>query len=205
MAAINISPAASPVILDNPPILGDQYLALSVLDRVANETLRVKTPFVLHYMDQLVGAMASALGSHIRLLSSRNEHPNSHGIIAKSDVNGVTWTWPNLSPRDIEFNTTKTGWDSSPYASARSNQFCAIANQGGVVHVDEKCRLQLRFSTTQLAPSYHSTPSNLDIKIPNKSALSLSAPSGTFFSWLGHWKSTSLHRNSSMNFLIRLQ
>ena len=96
MAAINISPAASPVILDNPPIIGDQYLALSVLDRVANETLRVKTPFVLHYMDQLVGAMASALGSHIRLLSSRNEHPNSHGIIAKSDVNGVTWTWPNL-------------------------------------------------------------------------------------------------------------
>ena len=123
-----------------------------------------------------MGAMASALGSHIRLLSSRNEHPNSHGIIAKSDVNGVTWTWPNLSPRDIEFNTPKSGWDSSPYASSGSNQFCAIANRGGVVHVDEKCRLQLRFSTTQLAPTYHSTPSNFDIKIPNKSTLSPSAP-----------------------------
>ena len=44
------------------------------------------------------------------------------------------------------------------------------------MHVDEKCRLQLRFSTTQLAPSYHSTPSNFDIKIPNKSTLSPSAP-----------------------------
>ena len=133
MADINISPAASPIILDNPPKIGDQYLhlALSVLDRVLNETLNVKIPFVLHYMDQLVGAISSTLGSHISLHVLVKEHPNSHGIIAKLDMNGVTWTWPNISPRDTKFSTPKRGWDSSPCTSSGSNQFCTIANQGG--------------------------------------------------------------------------
>ena len=51
MSPININPAASPTILENPPKIRDQYLALSVLDRVANETFRVRVPFVLHCMD----------------------------------------------------------------------------------------------------------------------------------------------------------
>ena len=54
MAAINITPAASPVTMDNFPKITDQYLTLAVLDRVAYETLCARTPFVLQSMDQLV-------------------------------------------------------------------------------------------------------------------------------------------------------
>ena len=92
MAAINISPASSPVILDNPPQIGDQYLALSVLDCVMNETLRIKIPFVLYYTNQLVGAIISALGSHLHLIPLVNKHPNSHEIMVTLDVNDMTWT-----------------------------------------------------------------------------------------------------------------
>ena len=60
-------------------------------------------------MDQLLGAMESARGSHLCLLVLVKEYPNSHGIIAASDVNGVTWTWPNLLPYDAEFNSPKRG------------------------------------------------------------------------------------------------
>ena len=87
-------------------------------------------PFVLHCVDQLVGAMASALGSHLHLLILVMERLNSHGIIAEVDANDVTWTWTNLSPCDINFNTSKSGWDPSPYASSGSNHFFAIENQG---------------------------------------------------------------------------
>ena len=62
---------------------------LSVRDRVVDETLRIKTPFVLQYMDQLMGAMVSALGSHLGLLASVKEHPRSHGIIAESWQNSI--------------------------------------------------------------------------------------------------------------------
>ena len=68
MAAINITPVASSVTIDNLPKLGGQYLALLVLDHVVNETLGAKTTFFIQYMDQLVRAMASALGSHHRMI-----------------------------------------------------------------------------------------------------------------------------------------
>ena len=92
MASININPGASPVILYNPPQIGDQHLASSVLDCVADETLRIKIPFVLYYTNQLVGAIISALGSHLHLIPLVNKHPNSHEIMVTLDVNDMTWT-----------------------------------------------------------------------------------------------------------------
>ena len=109
MADTNINSAPSPVTLNHPPKIRDQYLVLSILDRVVNETLRVKIPFLLHCMYQLVGAMVSVIVSHLYLLVSVKEHPNSHGIIAESDANDVTWMWPNLLPCDIKLSTPKRG------------------------------------------------------------------------------------------------
>ena len=91
ITAININPAASPVTLGNPPKIQDQHLALSVLDHIANETLHARITVAFHCMDKLVGAMASALDSHLCILVSANEHPNSHGIIEELRVDGVTW------------------------------------------------------------------------------------------------------------------
>ena len=102
MSAINITPAASPVAMDNLPKIGDQCLNLSVLDRVANEILRVRIPFVLQFIDQLVGAMLSDLGSHLYLLVSVKACQSSHGTITESDVDNITWTWPDLFPSNIE-------------------------------------------------------------------------------------------------------
>ena len=128
MVSINTNPANSPVIVDNPPKIGDQYLALLVLDRITNKTVHDKILFVLLCIGQLVGAIASVLGSHLRILALAKKHPNSHRIIAKLDVNDVTWMWLNTSPYDINFNTPKRGWDPSPYASSGVNQFFEIAN-----------------------------------------------------------------------------
>ena len=158
-----------------------QYLALSVLDRIVNETLCVKTHVAPHCMDQLMGAVSSALGVHICLLIPVEEHHNSHGIIAESGVNSVTWMWSNLLPCDIEYNTPKSGWDPSKYSSSGSNHFLQLQIEG--VCVDKWGWVQLRFPTTQLVSAYHSTPSNFEIKTPNKFTFSLWSPRLSIMLW----------------------
>ena len=88
MASININSAASPIILENPHKIGDQHVALSVIDRVTNQILHINILLILHCIDQLVGAMTSTLGSYFCILTSANEHPNSHGIKAESNGRG---------------------------------------------------------------------------------------------------------------------
>ena len=150
-----------------PPCLGatEGHLSLTVIDRVANKTLRVKTPFVASCIDQLMSAMTCALGTHLRLLSSSKERPNSHGIIAESDKTGVTWTWPNLTRPNIEWTTSNKQWRATPNSPTESDQFCEIANRGKmVVHANDAGQLQLKFRIAsplcqQISPSEEMLPS----------------------------------------------
>ena len=84
-----------------------EHQALTIIDRVANKPLRVKTPFVTSCMDQLMAAITCALGTHLRVLATSKQRPNSHGITAESGKDGITWTWPNLTRNNIEWKTSR--------------------------------------------------------------------------------------------------
>ena len=122
------------------------HMVLTVMDRVAGKPLRVKTPFPTHGMDQLVASMALFLGNKLRLVASRKDRPNSHGIIADSNEHIVTWTWPTLTRQNIEWSTDLKEWRPSESSPPGTDQFCEIANRGKrAVSATKSNHLQIKF------------------------------------------------------------
>jgi len=105
-------------------------------------------------METLIGATSIPLGSNrYRIISSSKQRQNSYSISVKLDGDSLVLTWPHLSWNDIGSSITGE-WSptqgpnleggSSKYI--QRNQFCDIANRGGLVSATADNKLQLRFS-----------------------------------------------------------
>jgi len=106
-------------------------------------------------MEKLIAATLIPLGGNrYRVISSSKQRQNSYSISVKLDGDSLVLTWPHLSWNNIGSSTTgewnpTQGPDPEGVSSKhiiQCNQFCDIANRGGLVSATADNKLQLRFS-----------------------------------------------------------
>jgi len=130
---------------------------LAIHTRIANKPLCINIPnkHQRHDMEKLIAATLIPLGGNrYRVISSSKQRQNSYSISVKLDGDSLVLTWPHLSWNNIGSSTTgewnpTQGPDPEGVSSKhiiQCNQFCDIANRGGLVSATADNKLQLRFS-----------------------------------------------------------
>ena len=140
--------------------ISNSIATLAIHTRIANKQLCINIPtkFTQHHdMERLIASTLIPLGSNrYRTISSSKQRPNSHSIAVKLDGDSLVLTWPHLSWNDIGSSITGE-WspthgpnpEGSSSKHIQCNQFCDIANRGGLVGATADNNLQLRFTLSK--------------------------------------------------------
>ena len=136
---------------------------LAIHARVAFKPLCINIPkkFTQHRdMGDLIASTLGPLGGnrHRIISSPKLQRPNSHNIAVTLEGDSLLWTWPHLSWKDIGSSNTGV-WrpmqganpEGEPSKYIQCNQFCDIANNGGLVRATADSTLQLRFTLPKLS------------------------------------------------------
>ena len=143
---------------------------LVIHTRITDKQLCINIPNEItqhHDMERLIAATLIPLGSNrYRIISSSKQRQNSYSIAVKLDGDTLVLTWPHLSWNDIGSSITgewsPTQGPNLEGASSKyiqRNQFCDIANRGGLVSATADNELQLRFTLSKSASCTNSTTS----------------------------------------------
>ena len=166
--------------------ISEPSTTLAILARVANKQLCINIPNKITQHQDMESLIAATLiplgGKRHRIISSPKQRQNSHSIAVILEGDILVWTWPQLSWKDIGSATTGE-WRPTqganlkgvPSKDIQCNQFCEIANHGGLVSATADNKLQLRFTLSMSKSNTSSSNTQLST-ITQHSSLSPTAP-----------------------------